>query len=81
MKKTLLLLTLAAALCCSLPLRAQQPAGTGFGVYKAGVDELIRISEEHGTCYFIYTDLLGNFFKFGTVGIFIGVEIFPALNA
>ena len=42
MKKLTLFLTVMAALCCSLPLRAQQPAGTAFGVYKAGVDELIR---------------------------------------
>ena len=41
MKKPVLLLAVAALLCC-LPLRAQQPSGAPFGVYKADVGELIR---------------------------------------
>ena len=42
MKRLALLLTVAATLCLALPLRAQQPEGGTFGVYKAGIDELIH---------------------------------------
>ena len=39
MKKPILLVV--AALCCTFLLRAQNP-GESFGVYKVGVEELIR---------------------------------------
>jgi hypothetical protein len=42
MKRLALLLTVAATLCLAFPLRAQQPDGGTFGVYKVGVDELIH---------------------------------------
>ena len=43
MKKLTLFLSLAAAFCCALTLKAQ-PAGEAFGVYKADVDELALVS-------------------------------------
>lgn len=42
MKKPAFFLTLLALICCVLPLYAQQPSEKSFGVYKAGIDELIR---------------------------------------
>ncbi|MCR5709611.1 MAG: TonB-dependent receptor [Bacteroidales bacterium] len=41
MRKTVFILIAAAVLSCTLPLKAQTPEGQ-FGVYKAGIDELIR---------------------------------------